>query len=309
LAIGLLATTPLAAGAVDGAIQLNQARAIRGGLSASDVPGFPITLDAPGHYVLTSDLEVSDPDAGGILVATSNVSIDLNGFRIWCAACGGVVGSGKGITRSVFGIEDTTVRNGTVHLFGSDGIALTGDRTRIAGVRAIANGGHGIHVGQSARVDRSIAFLNGADGIRASSHAAVSDSIVARNGSNGVRTTIGAAVRRTLALQNARHGIETDQGSSVSGNVAALNDVDGFFATEATITNNAAVQNVGAGFSAEHSTVVTNTSTSNGIGLDARLSRTGYARNVFGGNNAMGAQVSFGLPLDLNVCEEDTQCP
>jgi len=54
------AARPLAA--VDGVIEINQARALAGG--PGDEPGFPVTIYASGSYRLTSNLSVgSDTDA------------------------------------------------------------------------------------------------------------------------------------------------------------------------------------------------------------------------------------------------------
>jgi len=60
--IGLIALVTLLGGpalAVDGVIEINQARANAGGVTLSDGPGFPVTIDHNGSYRLTSDLTVA----------------------------------------------------------------------------------------------------------------------------------------------------------------------------------------------------------------------------------------------------------
>jgi hypothetical protein len=52
----LAALLPLPALGIDGLVEINQAKALAGGVTASDAPGFPVTLDAQGSYVLTSNL-------------------------------------------------------------------------------------------------------------------------------------------------------------------------------------------------------------------------------------------------------------
>ena len=42
-----------------GAVEINQARALAGGVTPSDLPGFPVTIDGPGSFVLTGDLDLS----------------------------------------------------------------------------------------------------------------------------------------------------------------------------------------------------------------------------------------------------------
>ena len=45
--------------AVDGVIEINQARALAGGVTSGDTPGFPVIIDTAGSYTLTSDLTTS----------------------------------------------------------------------------------------------------------------------------------------------------------------------------------------------------------------------------------------------------------
>ena len=42
--------------AVDGLIEINHAKALAGGVSPGDLGGYPVTIDAPGSYILTGDL-------------------------------------------------------------------------------------------------------------------------------------------------------------------------------------------------------------------------------------------------------------
>ena len=73
--------------AADGVVEINQAKALAGGVTAGDTAGFPVTLFANGSYVLTSDLDLATPGAApnthAIVVNAGNVTIDLNGFSIF----------------------------------------------------------------------------------------------------------------------------------------------------------------------------------------------------------------------------------
>ena len=55
--------------ASNGVVEINQTRALMGGVTASDTPGFPVTLDSPGSYVLTSSLVLPDASTDGIEVS------------------------------------------------------------------------------------------------------------------------------------------------------------------------------------------------------------------------------------------------
>ena len=47
----------------------------------------PVTINAPGHYIVTRDF--SYPSGNGILIRSNNVTLDLNGFTITGPACTG----------------------------------------------------------------------------------------------------------------------------------------------------------------------------------------------------------------------------
>src|SRR5688572_28472467 len=80
------AALPGTAFAVDGQIANTQARAMAGGITPGDTPGFPVTITQPGSYVLSGNLTVPVESAGGqtlaIRIAADGVWLDLNGFSI-----------------------------------------------------------------------------------------------------------------------------------------------------------------------------------------------------------------------------------
>lgn len=75
----LLLAAPALAG--DGRIEINQASALAGGITPGDAPGFPVTLDQPGSYVLTGPLSVPSGQAG-LIIAADAVTVELNGFGL-----------------------------------------------------------------------------------------------------------------------------------------------------------------------------------------------------------------------------------
>src|SRR6266540_3776373 len=68
--------------AVDGVVLIDQNRALAGGVTPGDTPGFPVTLSVPGSYRLTGNLTVPDANTTAIQIAADNVTLDLNGFSI-----------------------------------------------------------------------------------------------------------------------------------------------------------------------------------------------------------------------------------
>ena len=82
LAAATVASSAAPAAAVDGVTQINQARALAGGVTPGDGAGFPVTISASGGYRLTSDLTVPDENASAVSITADSVTLDLNGFSI-----------------------------------------------------------------------------------------------------------------------------------------------------------------------------------------------------------------------------------
>jgi hypothetical protein len=268
-------------------IEINQARAVAGGVTATDTAGFPVTLDAPGSYRLTGDLSLDTGSLSGIDIRASDVTLDLNGFGIIgtvvCTtsetetSCSPSNLGGMGVSApSSGGYRNITVRNGTVRGMGNDGIdiaAVAG--VRIEGIRAISNGARGISVREATTEDS--ASVTGCSAIR--------------NGNDGIYSPNGSEVSRNVANYNDGMGISTLFGSIVSGNVAIGNFSDGIFANVGSlVTGNVAYDNTGYGLSGSAS----------------------YANNSFVNNNggSLNDQVDPGhVEIGVNRCGTDTTCP
>ena len=124
--------------ASDGRIEINQTSVLAGGITASDTPGFPATLDSGGSYLLTSDLVLpSSTGLRGIVIVDGPVTLDLNGFTIQGpGSCTGIPPVCSGSFATV-GIESSTtdplrIVNGTLTglLTAINILATTGNETR-----------------------------------------------------------------------------------------------------------------------------------------------------------------------------------
>jgi hypothetical protein len=67
--------------AVDGVVLISQNTALTGNVTPGDEPGFPISINQPGSYRLTSNLVVP-ASLNGIEIKADRVTVDLNGFAI-----------------------------------------------------------------------------------------------------------------------------------------------------------------------------------------------------------------------------------
>lgn len=125
LATGL-AGFALSSGYALAQVAIDQNRAMAGGVTPGDTPGFPVTISIPGSYKLTSNLVVP-AGLSGIVIAASDVSLDLNGFSVTgtgtctSAALGNVTCSdpaGGGIVAAGADQRRATIANGSVGGFG-----------------------------------------------------------------------------------------------------------------------------------------------------------------------------------------------
>lgn len=204
-----LALVPSTAGAVDGVVLITQARAIAGGVTAGDLPGFPVTISASGSYRLASDLQVASPGVAAIDITANNIELDLNGFTVF--------GPGKG-AGSAAGIE------------GHPGGGTSGSSVTIKNGFVRNMGGHGIAIDSSTTVDHVVSAENGMDGMILTTGARITNSQANGNGRHGFRILIGQ-ISRSHASKNGKSGAYVEYGSSLlSDNVFERNSEWGIYA-------------------------------------------------------------------------------
>jgi hypothetical protein len=212
-AIACVALIQGTANAVDGVLLINQSNAIAGNVTPGDTPGFPVSINLPGIYKLSSNLVVPNENTTAIQINVNNVTIDLNGFAILgpnvCATDGVSVaqpctrpGTGMGIdggTAVPFNVENTRVMNGTI-----DGM-----------------GNIGIFANVNARVEKMNVSSSGSFGIDTFG-GVILDTLVRGNGATGIVTT-GAIIRDSRSIFNRGFGMQTTTFSVISGSVIATN--------------------------------------------------------------------------------------
>jgi hypothetical protein len=158
--------------AVDGCIEINQAKVLAAG-------GFPYSISDKGCYRLTSNLTVTQP-VNGINVYTILATIDLNGFGVYgpahrptCNAAGTGIASSNGLLAII---------NGTVSGFTT-----------------------GISIGSGARIEQVTVTGNCGDGIDAF-NGLVMKSVVGFNSGAGI-STFGGIVRDNIITSNTGVGL------------------------------------------------------------------------------------------------------
>jgi len=264
--------------AIDGAIEINAACAAVGCFKG-DSPGYPVTISAPGRYVLTSDLAVADIATTGIRIEAFDVNVDLNGYTLSgpnvCTGIGSTLActattGGDGVSAPNLTLARIRVQNGTIRGFGYRGIDLNAEDVRIERVTVLENGSYGVRVGLRSRLELVTANRNQGIGIIMTSRSKANDCTADENGDSGIKGFPNTAVTNSAARNNGYAGISMDDGSLVVGNLVAGNA---------------------------------------NYGLRLK-DNTGYGNNVIV-DNFVGTVYSTGTvaQLDSNVCNGTTVCP
>ncbi len=230
LGLALFAAATLAmaasAGAVDGTIEINQAKVLAAG-------GFPYVIaTANTSYRLTGSL-TAPAGINAINVTASSVTIDMNGFSITGpgssnAAVTGINASGEG---------EVTVENGALTGFGT-GVNL-GFFGIVRNVHADSNG-NGIHVANNGVVEgctanNSTQTQETGFGIQCAAACAISGNTTNGNPFAGIQCAgIGCVITGNTAIANGAFGIEClGSGCLISGNTVT-NDGTGIYAIDAS---------------------------------------------------------------------------
>jgi len=281
-------------GATDGVIEINNARALAGGVTPGDTPGYPVSINLPGSYRLTSNLDITSinpPNTNAIEVNVDDVTIDLAGFEILGpTSCGSgqpvtgcaPTGTGNGITTtSMLGKKGLRVRNGTIRGMGANGLR---GPSLVERVRVESNGSNGIDLNVSGeivnpKVESCEVLQNGSVGITVSpsSGAFIRSNTVSGNASNGI-VAVQAFIVDNVVNRNGGVGITT------------------FPLGSALIRGNQIVSNTGLGLQMQGT----------GTTIDA------FGGNILESNNAAAVgtpQTSGGLAIDTNICKGTTTCP
>lgn len=307
LTAALLIMNSTAALAVDGVIEINHAKALAGGVTPGDAPGYPVTISQSGSYRLTGNLAQPNANTDVIEVANTvrHVTVDLNGFEIvggntctytatpasvTCAASG--IGSG---IATYWNETHLSVHNGTIRGMGADGIRGGGQLTA-RNLLVEHNGAWGVTNAAMisyVRAYRNFRSLSGANG-------EISHSQVIENGS-GIECSASCVITHNVVKSNVGNGISSTT-SAYGG---------------AVIAHNVSSDNSSNGILVDVGHVVGNTCNGNGgVGLhmdNASGQRTTYINNVFHGNNAGGNQIGISIGntdynLGGNLCQ-NALCP
>ena len=152
-----------------------------------------------------------------MVIESSNVTLDLNGFTIRSAT-----GTGFGVVANG-STSNITITNGVVENF-AVGISLAGPGNRVENVRVQNNRDTGLFLGAGGLASQVVAQGNFQRGIQLSTAGHIKDSTIQNNGNSVDSVALSAGPGSTLSgnivWQNIGTGITSSLGSTVRGNTA-----------------------------------------------------------------------------------------
>lgn len=276
-------------------------------MSQATTPGdatsvFRIT--APGSYYLTGNVQGS-AGKSGIVIAASNVSIDLNGFSLV-----GGSGSGSGIT-SLNQFTSLRICNGTVSSWGGQGVSFAGGSGVVELIISTDNALDGFLIGAGSVMRSCIAQRNASNGILSGGECVITNctakanagvgiiasvrthviGCVATSNSGGFSGSFGSSIIDCTASLNVGTGILVENGCRVSrcyifqnGFHGLISDTDGIITDNAVRGNGTGGTGAGIVLSGDDNRVEGNNCTDNKIGVQAFSGGNIIARNTCSGN-------------------------
>lgn len=289
-------------------------------------------ITQPGSYYLTNNITQSTaPGVTGIQVATSNVTIDLNGFTI----SGGQTGIELAGTISNITIKNGTIRNTSgsgifasgspsatkvvvsdVHMDGiTDAAVFVGDRAVIDNVHVIAAAGSatssGIRVGATSQVSRSSCQGFRFAGFELAAGSLIEASLAAGGTGtspqgNGFILGTGAQAERCIARSNSGDGFFLE-GAAVARDCTATGNTGAGFriAANARIDGCHADANVNSGIAAIAGTANQVIERSSISGSSTAIRATGATRITIRHNAIRGVASNLGAGVTLAVGNDD----
>lgn len=254
-------------------------------------------ISQPGSYYLTGNISV-DPGKYGIIIASSDVVIDLNGYTI----DGNNLASTRGIG-ATFDRFNLAVRNGSVVNMAGEGVHLgNAPSSLVENIMVRKTGGVGVVLGQH-NVGRNIVVHEaGATGISLGDRTTLTDSIANKSVGSGIGTSGDALIERCTAYFNGNHGFILGSSTTVMGSRAAFNTVTGFTTTSpnVSISGSMAYQNGDDGFRLANENHRIDNCVARGNAADGfQVGGTTFITNSTASANGVGASVTDGAGFRL----------
>jgi hypothetical protein len=305
---GALLSAPSLVAAQNGAFEINQTCALKGCFPGDD-PGFPITINAPGVYGLTSNLDLDNPNLTAIQIAVEDVVLNLQNFTIDATnRCTGDIDDCKNKILAGYGVvsgeANVVVKNGVVKGFGFRGISLQGDFSEIHSVSAQHNYRAGIRVNDNSTVTGSNASFNGYLGFEGG--ASRFHRITATKNGQFAVTATTAHIDQAVVVGNAGTGMYVSR-CLITDSVIARNGL-GLWSIEGgnRVIDSQISENEGLGIFLQPAIAVDLPSKETLVNSFSGLSL--FENNGGNDNPQIGGSGGLWESLGPNLCGRDTNC-
>lgn len=267
------------------------------------ITNLPYTITNRGSYYLTRNL-TGVPGSNGIIISSSDVNLDLNGFSIIGTTNSGSSGIVLDLATNFY--MNLSIRNGIVSSWANAGVVLiSGINCRLKGISAVENGlqgGTGIYVGKDWEIEDCIAFRNYSIGMVIGDYSRASNCRARENGGNGFSTGIGSVIEHCISAGNKQDGFFGQTESVIQNCVAMANTNNGIYVGPNSIAiNNLSTENGGCGITAGSGSRLEGNlaSLNQGDGIWVSSETTVY-RNQTSGNRGAGIRGGQNCRIEAN---------
>lgn len=199
----------------------------------------PLTISQPGSYYLAENIVTG---GGGITIAASEVSIDLNGFSL-------AGGTGTGIQDSGFR-SNARVFNGSVRGWSGGGVVLDSvEGALVFDVTTSGNGSQGIWVNTGVvrncvSTNDVLSFSTGSYALAVTEGVIESCAVIDSNGS-GIWMGVNGTVRGVTVNNVAGNGVFLASGSTLVDSTISTTGLDGVNGSSGVTINGVTVDSAG----------------------------------------------------------------
>jgi parallel beta-helix repeat protein len=260
-------------------------------INAVNTPGDATSLfriTQPGSYYLTGNV-TAQTGRSGIVIAASNVTIDLMGF--WLIDSATPASSGTAIA-SLGLVQNISICNGMIRGWGGVGIDLSGTSFLVHSIQSDGNQGDGIRLGNAATVVLCSANANSGNGIRGGENCRITNCQAISNGLNGIEGGVGSNLSGCNTSSN---GALASGGSNASIMVGASSTVIDCVAISTVSALIGGVGNHGVGIQASFRSQILSCSSHSNRGHGFRLADNSVIRDCNASGNGSGSTVSAGI--------------
>ena len=216
------------------------------------IDSLPYTINESGSYYLTASLTQNSSD-NGITIASSNVSLDLNGNSL----IGDPAFTASGILLSGT-IKSISIKNGSISNWKNFGLTgATGNNISLTALNFSDNSYDGAFLGSGNVISYCTFENNGFDGLDVENNNVIKHCVFTNNSSDGLEVENNNSIESCSSGGNGGDGFQLNNGNVISLSTAKDNAGDGFhISNDNHLSQNIADNNTSNGYDLGYNNVV-----------------------------------------------------